>query len=1183
MERLRLFRMLPERDGGVGHWNRERYTAPCACEPPTRSMEGLTLSTLSIQTFDAETREAGRLCHDRGRVRITEVDDLELLATVRGADGKKRNQDSPDHDVALSKAGKGRVRAVCDCEHSLEGRGCEHVWATLLACLASPRAYRWLKKSMDEQTLEELGDTGSRRPVPTVPERRVGPAPTAFGVPAWRKRMAKIDDRDSLDHLLTEAATDTFATRQTIQVSFHASPTDDRVWPVCLEIESRRKRVDGQWGPPRRSPLKRREITWIEPEEAQAILDRLAGAADWRLGQRGDIPTRFHLDRSMTMEVAPKLSALGVLFLETSSMREQRGTPGGTSPRPQADPRRSSSPAPLQWDEGDPYEAWVSITPSRGSNRDSYRASLVLRRGAEQVMLTGNDVVFPSDFVVLGNRLCRAEGPNLQTWQDAFAEPLDVPGKDIDEFLEQFHSFSASPRLDAPAGLTWTEISTSPTPHLVVCPPGEWAGDPPDELRARIEFDYAGVRIPANAPGERARLDAERKVVIRSLGEEATQLGESRRVGIRSEPFPDDPMTFPYLVPTSRLGEMVEALEAAGWKIEGRDGPVVRPSQIEATVSSGVDWFDLDIRVEYPGAAGSEQDRAYAAEVVELPELLRALKRKERVVRLSSGRLGFLPEEWLERHGWLLDAGKLERGAIRFRRSQVALLDALLVAEPAVGSDEVFQAARENLQKFHAISPVQAPKGFRATLRPYQELSLGWFEFLRTLGFGGCLADDMGLGKTVMILALLDSRRRAKPGPSLVVVPRSLVFNWKREAEKFAPKLRLHDHTAPDRKDLAGYLDLVDVVLTTYGVLRREITQLREFEFDYVILDEAQAIKNANTAAAKSARLLRASHRLAMSGTPIENHLGELWSLFEFLNPGLLGSSPTFQKWITESPKRGTLAHSIQPFVLRRSKEQVLTELPPKEEQTLYCSMGERQQKLYDELRSHYRGALLGLRDEAQSLRQDLDPRSSRLEDNIHASQMLVLEALLRLRQAACHPGLVDPRLAGEESAKVDVLLERLGEIAEEGHKALVFSQFTSLLSIVKDRLQIARIPYEYLDGRTRNREERVARFQEDPRVPVFLISLKAGGTGLNLTAASYVFLLDPWWNPATEAQAIDRAHRMGQERPVLACRLVAHGTVEERILELQERKRGLAEAVIRSDDTGIRSLTRDDLEQLLS
>ena len=196
---------------------------------------------------------------------------------------------------------------------------------------------------------------------------------------------------------------------------------------------------------------------------------------------------------------------------------------------------------------------------------------------------------------------------------------------------------------------------------------------------------------------------------------------------------------------------------------------------------------------------------------------------------------------------------------------------------------------------------------------------------------------------------------------------------------------------------------------------------------------------------------------------------------------------------------------------------------------------------------------------------------------------MLVLEALLRLRQAACHPGLVDPRLAGEESAKVDVLLERLGEIAEEGHKALVFSQFTSLLSIVKDRLQIARIPYEYLDGRTRNREERVARFQEDPRVPVFLISLKAGGTGLNLTAASYVFLLDPWWNPATEAQAIDRAHRMGQERPVLACRLVAHGTVEERILELQERKRGLAEAVIRSDDTGIRSLTRDDLEQLLS
>ncbi|MEZ4649339.1 MAG: DEAD/DEAH box helicase [Candidatus Eisenbacteria bacterium] len=1048
---------------------------------------------------------------------------------------------------------------------------------------------------MDPALLGELGDSGSRRPVPVVPERRPGPKPTAFGVPTWRKRMARIDDRDSLDQVLTEAATGELLDRQAIQVSFHLSPTDDRVWPISLEIESRRKRVDGEWGPPRRSPLKRREITWIEPVETQTVLDRLAGAADARLGQRGDIPTRFHLDRSMTIEVVPTLATLGVLFQEN---------------------RR----APLSWDEGGPFETWVSVLP----NRDAFRVALVLRRDAEEVLLTGEELVFPSGFVVLGNRLCRVEGPNLQTWQEAFAEPLDVPKKDIDEFLEQFHSFSSSPRLDAPPGLTWVEIATPPVPHLVLCPPGEWPGDMRDELRARIEFDYAGIRILANAPGERARLDSERKVVIRNVAQEASCLAESRRVGVRprgasaldadSAGMDEDSP----LASRSRSRVHASAKRSRSSRLRGgesRDGTARscarrRSKPVSPRESTGSTWtcgWSTQVP-ESPRTARNTSTKSSNCRVAA------GFAPKERVVRLSSGRLGFLPEEWLERHGWLLEAGELERGAIRFRRSQVALLDALLVAEPSVASDEVFQTARSNLRKFETISPTRAPRGFRATLRPYQELSLGWFEFLRTLGFGGCLADDMGLGKTVMILALLDSRRRAKVGPSLVVVPRSLVFNWKREAEKFAPKLRVHDHTAPDRKELAPYLDLVDVVLTTYGVLRREITQLRETQFDYVILDEAQAIKNANTAAAKSARLLRASHRLAMSGTPIENHLGELWSLFEFLNPGLLGSSPSFQRWVSETPQRialssgrnngeqdrnpataalvpgadvegvgerpsrhtldraDALAHSIQPFILRRSKEQVLAELPPKEEQTLFCSMGERQQKLYDELATHYRNRIIGARAEAE-----IDPEKT------HASQMLVLEALLRLRQAACHPGLVDPRLAGEESAKVDVLLERLGEIAREGHKALVFSQFTSLLAIVKERLQIARIPYEYLDGRTRNREDRVARFQEDPRVPVFLISLKAGGTGLNLTAASYVFLLDPWWNPATESQAIDRAHRMGQERPVLACRLVAHGTVEERILELQERKRGLAEAVIRSDDTGIRNLTREDLEQLLS
>jgi len=338
------------------------------------------------------------------------------------------------------------------------------------------------------------------------------------------------------------------------------------------------------------------------------------------------------------------------------------------------------------------------------------------------------------------------------------------------------------------------------------------------------------------------------------------------------------------------------------------------------------------------------------------------------------------------------------------------------------------------------------------------------------------------------------------------------------------------------------------------------------------VLDEAQAVKNASTEAAKAVRLLRGGYRLALSGTPVENHLGELWSLFEFLNPGMLGAASVFKlaSGAARNPDEETrrlLAQALRPFILRRTKEQVARELPPKTEQTLYCEMESVQRKLYDELRQHYRNALL-TRIEVQGLAK---------------SKIQVLEALLRLRQAACHPGLIDPKRSGENSAKLETLLEQLSEVLDEGHKALVFSQFTSLLRIVRSRLDGRRIAYEYLDGATRDRQARVERFQNDADCQLFLVSLRAGGLGLNLTAAEYVFLLDPWWNPAVEAQAVDRAHRIGQTRQVFAYRLIARDTVEEKVLELQKTKRDLAAAIISQDNSLIRNLHREDLELLLS
>ena len=361
-------------------------------------------------------------------------------------------------------------------------------------------------------------------------------------------------------------------------------------------------------------------------------------------------------------------------------------------------------------------------------------------------------------------------------------------------------------------------------------------------------------------------------------------------------------------------------------------------------------------------------------------------------------------------------------------------------------------------------------------------------------------------------------------------------------------------------------------MLTTYGTLRRDAPSMKDVRFDYVILDEAQAIKNAATESAKAARLLRGDHRLALSGTPVQNHLGELWSLFEFLNPGMLGAASMFGAdgsgaKSLDADALAVVARALKPFILRRTKEQVARDLPAKTEQTLHCELDPMQRKLYDELRDHYRAALL-----------DKIGR-----DGLGRSKIQVLEALLRLRQAACHPGLLDRARLGESSAKLDALLPRLAEVREEGHKALVFSQFTSFLAIVRAELDRAGIPYEYLDGRTRDRAARVERFQTDRDCLLFLVSLKAGGLGLNLTAAEYVFLLDPWWNPAVEAQAIDRTHRIGQSRPVFAYRLIARDTVEEKVLELQETKRALADSIISADESLIRTLTREDLELLLS
>jgi SNF2 family DNA or RNA helicase len=539
--------------------------------------------------------------------------------------------------------------------------------------------------------------------------------------------------------------------------------------------------------------------------------------------------------------------------------------------------------------------------------------------------------------------------------------------------------------------------------------------------------------------------------------------------------------------------------------------------------------------------------------------------------------VGVLPDEWAERLRRWAALAKERDGELRFEKAQGVLVLALAEDDPLVTLDADLESLRARLRSFEGVRPLDAPPTMHGVLRDYQREGLGWLAALRALGIGGCLADEMGLGKTVQILAMLDARRAewgdegAPPKlPSLVVAPRSVLPNWAAEAARFTPGLRLLLHEGPGRPDPGPHFAEHDVVLTTYGVLRADAEELARIPFDYAVLDEAQAIKTASTASAEAARSLRARHRVALSGTPIENHLGELASLLDFLNPGVLGaaslaalSKGARQLEATTGP---ILTRAIRPFFLRRTKRDVARELPDRVEQTLVCPLGTEQRRLYDELHRHYREAV--------------SERVAVL--GFSRSTPYIFEALLRLRQAACHPGLVDPAKRFEPSAKLDALLDQLESLRSQGQKALVFSQFTSLLDIVQARLDSAGIGRERLDGKTRDRARHVARFQEDESCSVFLLSLKAGGVGLNLTAAEYVFLLDPWWNPAVEAQAIDRAHRIGQARTVFAYRLMAPRTVEEKIVLLQAQKRELAEALFGEEAGALGGLTQEDLAWLL-
>jgi len=615
---------------------------------------------------------------------------------------------------------------------------------------------------------------------------------------------------------------------------------------------------------------------------------------------------------------------------------------------------------------------------------------------------------------------------------------------------------------------------------------------------------------------------------------------------------------YSYRISEKHVFSAIRSLITKGWRVEVEGLQVKRAEVGNIHVSSGIDWFDLNVDIKF--------DR----ESVELSDLLTQIRKNDGFITLADGSKGILDETWTKSLQKFLEFTDPNEDLLRFKPSQTLILDALLSALPHVDLDEKFMTSRDRLKHFKQVHSIEAPAGFRGELRDYQKVGLGWFHFLQDINVNGCLADDMGLGKTIQVLALLQERKLESQGTSVVVVPKSLVQNWINEAEQFTPDLRVLAYEGTNRKKQRQTFSDYDLVIMTYGILRRDITFIRDISWDYAILDESQAIKNARAQATKATRLLQSKHRLALTGTPIENHIGELWSQFEYLNPGMLGHSSLFKVLSSKKEplsveERDTISKGLKPFILRRTKTQVLKELPLKTEQTLFCNMEQTQRTYYNQLKQTLQ----------KSIAEKVDA------SGLKKSKIDVLTALLRLRQAACHPALL--QAGATESIKFQVLLQHLEEIIDEGHKALIFSQFTSLLGLLKKEIFERGWAFEYLDGKSRRREESIQRFQEEEHVRVFLISLKAGGLGLNLTAADYVYILDPWWNPAVENQAIDRAHRIGQTKSVIAYRLIVKDSVEEKILALQKRKTNLAEALITEDNRILSDLTPEDLDLLLS
>lgn len=1082
----------------------------------------MNISEFLTKDFDPTVRSKGYSFYIRKQFKLLEIGNEAIKSEVYGVHKYNVNLNfDPD---------KQNLAYQCTCNQFKQGFNCPHIWASVLAVEKNIKS--------DEFTSKVFYFYQQKKQIEGEPKGRSGEVAQKGNStdPYWKRSLDRAKEAFENKNVVSKFRT---ASSDLLKKGFYVLdiPASLSYRQFVLHFRIQERKYNGEYGFIKKGELNQDKITSFENTHEQEILWNLIGRVEKNYFSKSQANTfnEFLVNPDQNENILQNISELGQLY------RLKKNKTGLYVDFTNTDMQTY----PLL------NESWSLDLHLYEFDKEDYKLSVVLKNEKNQTKELKEVVGYLDNYIFFEDFMAYFDSKKYGMWYEALSlRPMVVAKNEVFDFLNTYWlNFTNTPSIHLPDDLKFEETKDLHPSAKVVLHMNEESTIQLAEMR----FVYDTYEVDGTY--QEYILDLNKKLKIKrdqerenDLLNQFIELSPLKKSGFRSE--------FKFFNP--HLPELIDRVGQKDWQIFLNRNRIRRAKDLNFRVSHNMDWLDLKI------------DLKIGDVTVGWPDILKALKNQSNLITLADGTTAFMPSEIMKKLKPYFEVGQTTESGIKLNRIQSLFLKSYIENDFVVPSDSKMESLIKDLSE---LKPVKTGAGFKGELRDYQKKGVSWMHTLSENALGGILADDMGLGKTIQMLAVFsiftqNKELEKEKGPSLVVAPKSLVFNWRNEFEKFTPKLKVLTYFGNDRKEQLKDLKKVDVILTTYHTLRNDVESLKEVPFYFFILDEAQNIKNPRSQLTMATKMIKSEKKFALTGTPIENSIGDLVSILSVVNPGLITESLGQRMLkLTEPEDLRRFSKALSPFILRRTKEQVLKDLPTKTEQVLYCELSEEERNKYNEIKNYYWQKL-----------------NSKIKDNgIKNTKIEILGALLRLRQISCHMGLVDKTKLGEPSAKFDLLIEQIQTLINEGHKALIFSSFTSLLKILSQQLREKNIHFEYLDGQTKDRAERVNNFQTNEQISLFLLSLKAGGVGLNLTSADYVFIIDPWWNPAAESQAIDRCYRIGQTKSVFAYKMIAKNTVEEKILKLQERKKILAENVISSDANILKELSLDDLSDLFS